>query len=135
MSFRFAELCRLRTTGEKTVTHDRRWTEAMNAADDRGDLNELSRCFRAGIPMSDEIREMLADLFDGRKMVRRSPLTEQQEQLVAAGHHYRIGKRPGESAEQRLERIAKEYKVSENSLREFVRGGGRFSARLRREKR
>lgn len=114
---------------------DWRWTLALEAADDWGDLKPLADCIAVDIPISSDIREQLVSLFNQRRLTRYYPLNDRQRKLMAAAFHYWDGPRsPRETAAQRLERVATDCGVKLKDLAEFVAGKGELRDRLRRER-
>jgi hypothetical protein len=113
---------------------DWRWTAAIETADSSGYLRPLAECFRAGVPQSDEVRAMLADLLTGRRLSPNYPFSPQQQRLLWAHHRYKHLRLPGESNDEAFARVAREDKVKEETLREFDAGKGPLAARLRRDR-
>jgi hypothetical protein len=113
---------------------DWRWTEAIQTADSTGYLRPLAECFRAGVPESDDVRAMLADLFTGRRLSPNYPFSPQQERLLMAHHCYKHFRRRGESDDEAFARVARENNVQEEKLREFDAGKGHLRNRLRRDR-
>lgn len=119
------------------MDNDERWIVAIEAADAWGELGQLVKLLRGNAPLSDDVREMLADLFACRRLNRPRSATAAVNALLSAAHVYRMqwGKRPGETRERRIERVAREEGVSEQSLRNLLDGKGRLSRRARHQSR
>jgi hypothetical protein len=113
---------------------DWRWVVAIETADASGYLRPLVECFRAGVPQSDDVREMLAELFTGRRLSPDYPFSLRQQRLLMAHHRYKHFRRPGESDDAAFARVAREDDVKEDALREFDAGKGHLAARLRRDR-
>jgi hypothetical protein len=118
----------------REVGNDERWIIAIEAADEWGKLDQLVKLLREATPLSDDVREILADLIASRGLGRRRSSSPEEIKLLSAAHVYRMqwGKRPGETRDQRIARVAREEGVPEHSLRNLLDGKGRLSRRVRR---
>jgi hypothetical protein len=114
---------------------DQAWLVAVAAADRSGDLAPLIARLRSDAPLSENARELVADLLARHQLKKRQGgrarpayegASDEQVRVIAAAQDYdERGRRPGESEDDALERLAREYKCDAQQIRDFRsnRGG------------
>jgi hypothetical protein len=115
---------------------DAGWVMAIEAVEQCGDLDPLVKCFAAKVPISPDVFELLADLFDGRTLSRGFVVTDEHEELLSGAYECRKEwRKPKESQEQAIRRVARargwEGGPKEQQLRELVNNRGQFAKKLR----
>jgi hypothetical protein len=99
-----------------------------------GDLEPLVARLRSG-PLSDEARELVADLLSRHQLKRKpggrarpayeDPSDDQINVMAAADDYHERGRKRGESRDKAIARLAREYGCAEYQLRNYLDGSTR----------
>ncbi len=87
------------------------WAHAIGEAEETGNRQNLLDLLRAETPMTSEARKLLADYLE--RGLDWSSLTDRQSRLILAAREFREHEndRRGETRDQALGRLAREYRV------------------------